>query len=175
MPRSRTYRRRYSRRSRYGLSKMKVYQSPATSFRKLSYDAQKMISPGINQYFVPNTHFMFRANGIYDPDVAQGGEVAVGYQSAALGFNHYTVYASKIIVKWVPYSQSANSFIVGAANEGSAIPIWVGVGLVPDATAITQNYKHLSQDSMWNWDYIHIQAASWGTATQPASGYIQKK
>ena len=177
MPRSRTYRRRYrpARRSRAGLRRMKVYQSPNTSFRKMSYDAIKFVSPGVNSGFVPNYHFAIRANSIWDPDNSQGGESAVGYNSAALSFNHYTVYACRATVHWTPYSQSATSYVIGGGNEGCGVPIWVGIGLVPDMTQVTQDYKHLSQDHNWSWDLINLQNASWSGEKDGRKQYIQTK
>lgn len=173
MPRYYRRRRPYSRRSRYGLRKMKVYQSPSTSFRKMSYDAMKMVQPGINTGFIPNWHFMIRANSIYDPDASAGGETAIGYESAAAGFNHYTVYAARITIHWTPYSSKGAEYAIGM-NEGNGIPIWVGVGLVADQTALTQDYKTLSQDHTWSWDLMTLQNAAFG---QPSGwkSYTQTK
>ena len=147
MPRyyRRSYRgRRYYRRRR-PLMAMKVYQSPATSFRKMTYDCDKFISPGYNIGKVPNVHNIFRATSVYDPDYSIGGTSAVGYASAAEGFNHYTVMAARITTFWSPYSISASSYQMGTANEGAGIPIWAGVGLVADQSALTQDYTLLSK------------------------------
>lgn len=178
MPRyyRRSYRgRRYYRRRR-PLMAMKVYQSPATSFRKMTYDCDKFISPGYNIGKVPNVHNIFRATSVYDPDYSIGGTSAVGYASAAEGFNHYTVMAARITTFWSPYSISASSYQMGTANEGAGIPIWAGVGLVADQSALTQDYTLLSKDHMWNWDSLILQPAAFVQGGTPGGKhYIQTK
>ena len=176
MPRS-YYRRRYSyRRSpRARMMAMQVYQAPQTSMRKMTYDCDKFISPGYNVQKVPNVHNIFRANAVWDPDYSLGGVSAIGYASAAEGFNHYTVIASRIVCFWTPYSQSSGSYVIGSANEGAGIPIWAGVGIVPDQTAPTMDYTYYMKDHNWSWDSLVLQPGWLGASIQKPAAYRQVK
>lgn len=148
------YGRRSYRKRRYGRSKymaMKVYRSPMTSTRRMTYDCDKFIHPSYSITQVPTISNWFRANSVYDPDVAINLASAVGYASARDTFDHYVVMAARCTTVWYPYSTD-NTMYTRNQAEGPSIPVWLGLGLRHDGSALLETWDNLMGSREWNWD-----------------------
>lgn len=69
---------------------------------------------------------VFSANGIYDPDITGSGHQPMGFDQIMPLYDHYTVIASRIRVRFAPY-----------ASGDLAIPPMVGIHISDSASAIT--------------------------------------
>lgn len=94
---------------------------PAKSFKTLRYIAQKTLTanPIASQY---GQSAIFRANGIYDPDVALGGHQPMGFDQLMQYYKKYTVVRSRIRVMYSPDA------------VGNTDPVSVAVNLSRDYT-----------------------------------------
>lgn len=105
-------------------------KAPVRRYKKKSYPRKNMISPS----GVPTVRFVkmryvtriplttgvavvsaqFRANSIFDPEVALGGHQPMGHDTMSTLYNHYTVVGSKLTCDWASQISSGdNGIMVG--------------------------------------------------------------
>jgi len=78
---------------------------PTSVVTKLRYCGYKRLDPAAGGGI---STMMFRANGIYDPDVAVGGHQPLGRDQWADCYYHYTVLGSKCTVEFCGLNDSPN-------------------------------------------------------------------
>lgn len=106
---------RYNKSKRYARRKAKkTYPIVSKQIRpvmnnrqlvKLRYVVQKTINPDIGVA----GHLFFRANSMYDPDVALGGSQPVGYDEWAAFYGHSVVIGSRCTATFVSGSSTVSS------------------------------------------------------------------
>lgn len=82
---------------------------------KLTYCDTITVDPGVNTV----GQYRFKANGLYDPDVAVGGHQPYGFDQLMNVYNNYTVLGSKITVTLCPTS-TWNSYGIGVKTSDLA-------------------------------------------------------
>jgi len=67
--------------------------------------------------------YVFRANGIYDPNYTGTGHQPMGFDQWAALYNHYVVLGAKMTVKVLPSASSTAPCIIGTmVTDGTAVP-----------------------------------------------------
>lgn len=89
----------------------------------------------------PNA-YIFRANGLYDPDATIGGHQPIGFDQFMAMYDHFTVIASKIRVE--------------LQNTSSTIPALVAIE-VSDSATIATNFNTLLENGLARWRRIEPQ------------------
>lgn len=93
---------------------------PRTKIAKMRYVDQIELYSASS---VPYVGYFWRANGIYDPQVALGGHQPLGYDQWHTFYNHYVVLGSKITVNFVK-----------TGTAGTVVPLACCVLLCDDTT-----------------------------------------
>lgn len=90
---------------------LKIGQAfPKTARAVLRYVERANLATSTSSY----AQVFFKCNGLFDPTDAVGGHQPYGFDQYALIYNHYKVYASRIIVQWNAYdSAPAEGLVVG--------------------------------------------------------------
>jgi len=67
--------------------------------------------------------YVFRANGLYDPNYTSTGHQPMGFDQWAALYNHYVVLGSKMTVKVLPQETNVSPCVIGTfLTDGSAVP-----------------------------------------------------
>jgi len=67
--------------------------------------------------------YVFRANGLYDPNYTSTGHQPMGFDQWSALYNHYVVLGSKMTVKVLPQETNVSPCIIGTfLTDGTAVP-----------------------------------------------------
>lgn len=139
--RRRTPRRRFYRRKRQTLlSRPYNGPFPMSHVCRMKYTAYKQLNPPVGGTLATA---LFRANGIFDPDVAAGGNQPIGHDEWALVYNHYVVLGSKITVKFYGTNDTTATYM----------PNVCGVYLSDDQTISATDWTGLAEQSSYRSHY----------------------
>lgn len=113
-------RRTYSRKKKtYKKRKMTLYKSPVPTvmYTKLRYHTVFNMDPaaGILAYKV------FRANGLFDPEVAAGGHQPRGFDQLMALYDHYVCVKSTIRVSFATANTAYNTLNIVALRDSNII------------------------------------------------------
>lgn len=120
------YRRRRGNRKRYRRNFMGVGKSPLPNqfASKLRYCDQLSLNAGAGTTATQ----LYRANGLYDPDVTGAGNQPRGWDQMIALYNHAIVIGSKITVQW---------------SNTSTVPVIAGICLRDDTTTSSNAIDYL--------------------------------
>lgn len=129
-----TKRRKYNRYSKksynpYALTNFPRYYAdqPPLCKAKLHYTCHVSSNISAANY----TAYEFRANGMYDPEVAAGGHQPYGFDELMVRYNDYTVLYSSIQATIIGVTVNRNTeWRLGlSASPGAASTLWTGGGI----------------------------------------------
>lgn len=84
-----------------------------------------------------SSSYFFAANGLYDPNISGTGHQPLGFDQMMLMYNHYTVFSSKISVRFMN-------------DSGASVTGGCGIYLSPDTTNIN-TISQLLENGLITW------------------------
>lgn len=142
MPYKKNYRRRYKRRNRSKFTSKSSIARPRISFAdqpkskmvKFRYASDVTLNPGAGLI----AGHVYRANGLFDPDVTSTGHQPYGFDHTMNFYDHYTVLGSKISCQ----------FFNGSGSN--IAPSYCGVTLTDSSSSIAgfSNPSHLIESNL---------------------------
>lgn len=164
------YRRRGRSRRSYNRRRKKKYSSPYQGRLMPGFPKSKMFkfrycdSVVLNAPIGNIASHVFKANGLYDPDVTGTGHQPLGFDEASVYYNHYVVLGSKITV----------AFSAGSTASSYGPSQLVGVFISDDAT-FPGTTSSLTEQGLTKWRYL-AQAQTKGNAvTKVVNRFSAKK
>lgn len=126
---SRTFKRRYTRRS----TRLSRRTRPIISKKRKTYDTERgrlddqlfttqdfTVDWYLAHTGTPTIDWVFRGNSTYDPDYATGGTTATKQAQLAGRYQYYLVYGSRITVEVISMAEQTLDFTVWPSSDASA-------------------------------------------------------
>jgi len=150
------------KRNKQGWQRAKVLRMPGVSNQQRIYGFPDSITTQLRYFEEFNltsttggiSSYLWRANSIYDPNYSGTGHQPLYRDEFALIYDHYTVIASKIIVRWM--NASTSPFIVSLGLDDDTTPTTnaytkaeMNHSTIDSLTPLTGSKSHSVQKCYW--------------------------
>lgn len=141
---------RRSTGNQYATGGLNIYRNPSAGLLPTKFPANlKYAMSGTLTIVAGNTPVrVFRANGMFDPDLTGGGHQPMGFDQLKLWYNNYTVIGSKLRVQFI------------SAVDDTSIGQGIVVGLSKSRTSTGRNWEEYTEQGGTKQTYMAVGGGS---------------